>query len=145
MPIEAPPPSRDNMRQIAKLRLREAKVLLDNGYYNGAYYLCGYAVECGLKACIAKKIKRFHFTHRKFAEKCYKHELNKLLTEASIDNELEMESNLDPDFRSSWAVVKDWGPDARYLDDIDELKAKNFYKAVADRRHGVMRWLKKYW
>ncbi|RLC09228.1 MAG: DNA-binding protein, partial [Deltaproteobacteria bacterium] len=26
--------------------------MLDNGYFNGAYYLLGYSVECTLKACI---------------------------------------------------------------------------------------------
>jgi HEPN domain-containing protein len=33
-------------------------VLLEAGLYAGAYYLAGYAVECALKACIAKKTAR---------------------------------------------------------------------------------------
>lgn len=145
MPIVAPPPSRDTMKSIAKLRLEESKILLDKGQYNGAYYLCGFAVECGLKACIARKIKSCHFTHRKFSQNCYQHDFNTLLKEASLDHELEKEMNLDTDFRSNVGVVKDWGTDARYIDYIDEILAKNLYKAVTDRRHGVMRWLKKYW
>jgi HEPN domain-containing protein len=133
------------MKSIAKLRLEESKVLLDNGHYNGAYYLCGFAVECGLKACIARKIKSSHFTHKKFAQNSYQHDFGSLLKEASLVIELEKEMALDNDFQSNVGVVKDWATDARYVDHIDEVLAKNLYKAVTDRRHGVMRWLKKYW
>ncbi len=34
--------------------MRDAEVLLDAGQWSGAYYLAGYAVECGLKACAAE-------------------------------------------------------------------------------------------
>lgn len=44
--------NRVDFRQLAGLRIAEAKVLLDNNLYAGAYYLAGYAVECALKACI---------------------------------------------------------------------------------------------
>ena len=40
--------------QAAAERLREAKALLSVRCWSGAYYLAGYAVECGLKACIIK-------------------------------------------------------------------------------------------
>ena len=36
------------------MRPHVLKVLLDAGRYPAAYYLVGYAVECGLKACVAK-------------------------------------------------------------------------------------------
>ena len=45
--------NRWEFRELATLRLAEAKALLDAGLPDGAYYLAGYAVECGLKACIA--------------------------------------------------------------------------------------------
>ena len=35
-------------------RLREARALLGVRCWSGAYYLAGYAIECGLKACIIK-------------------------------------------------------------------------------------------
>jgi HEPN domain-containing protein len=50
--------NRADLQQLAELRITEAKVLLDNGFYAGAYYLAGYAVECALKACIAKLTNR---------------------------------------------------------------------------------------
>ena len=39
--------NRADLKQLAQLRLREAKALLDGGHAPGAYYLAGYAVECG--------------------------------------------------------------------------------------------------
>lgn len=52
---------RRDLHVLSRIRLKEAKALLDAGLYDGAYYLAGYAVECGLKACIAKKTKRHEF------------------------------------------------------------------------------------
>jgi len=46
--------NRNDFQQLADVRIDEAVVLLDQGKYDGAYYLAGYAVECSLKACIAK-------------------------------------------------------------------------------------------
>jgi HEPN domain-containing protein len=46
--------NRNYFRQLAELRLKEAKALLAAELPDGTYYLAGYAVECALKACIAK-------------------------------------------------------------------------------------------
>jgi HEPN domain-containing protein len=52
---------RRDLRELALLRLKEAQVLFANGCWSGAYYLAGYAVECALKACIAKGTERHEF------------------------------------------------------------------------------------
>lgn len=44
------PLSRSDFQRLADVRIAEAKVLLDAGMWDGAYYLAGYAVECALKA-----------------------------------------------------------------------------------------------
>jgi len=38
--------NRVDLQKLSRIRVKEAKVLLDNGYFNGAYYLLGYSVEC---------------------------------------------------------------------------------------------------
>lgn len=53
--------NRYDLQRLADLRAAEARLLLDNGYWSGAYYLAGYAVECGLKACIARRVREFDF------------------------------------------------------------------------------------
>jgi HEPN domain-containing protein len=42
------------LRQLAEERLLDAAALLAARRWAGAYYLAGHAVECGLKACIAR-------------------------------------------------------------------------------------------
>jgi HEPN domain-containing protein len=44
-------------RQLAEQRLAEAELLLANGFWSGAYYLAGYALECALKAKIASSFR----------------------------------------------------------------------------------------
>jgi len=51
--------NRLDLQQLAWERSGDAQELLAAGRWSGAYYLCGYAVECGLKACIAK-LSRLH-------------------------------------------------------------------------------------
>ena len=53
--------NRSDFQQLADVRIDEAAVLLVQGKYDGTYYLAGYAVECGLKACIAKRTERYAF------------------------------------------------------------------------------------
>ena len=53
--------NRTDLQKLSNARIREARILFAAGEYSGAYYLAGYAVECALKACIAKSVKRHDF------------------------------------------------------------------------------------
>jgi len=46
---------------------------------DGAYYLAGYAVECALKACIAKKTQRHEFPDKRRVDASHTHNLIQLL------------------------------------------------------------------
>ncbi|MGC2744663.1 MAG: hypothetical protein WA672_15920 [Candidatus Angelobacter sp.] len=46
--------TRVDLQELAHLRLAEARLLLDGKSFAGAYYLTGLALECALKACIAR-------------------------------------------------------------------------------------------
>ena len=46
-----------DLRTIARARLRDAQVLLRAKRFDGAWYLCGYAVELALKARICRTLK----------------------------------------------------------------------------------------
>jgi hypothetical protein len=50
--------NRREFQQLARMRLRDARVLMRHGNLEAAYYLTGRAVECAVKACIAKGTKR---------------------------------------------------------------------------------------
>ena len=53
--------TRRDFQRLAKLRAAEAGALVRSRKEIGAYYLAGYAVECALKACVAKATKRHEF------------------------------------------------------------------------------------
>lgn len=50
---------RRDFQDLATVRIREAESLLAAGLFDGAYYLAGLAVECALKACIAKATQQY--------------------------------------------------------------------------------------
>jgi hypothetical protein len=52
---------RKDLQELSTVRPKEAAALLKAGLFDGAYYLAGYAVECALKACIAKGTQRYEF------------------------------------------------------------------------------------
>lgn len=136
--------NRSEFQNVAKLRVREAKVLLDNQRYDGAYYLLGYALECALKACIAKQFRRYDIPDKKRVEQSYTHDLEKLISLAGLQNDFENEKRINGNFRANWAIVKDWSEQARYRTGRPAIEANDFYVACTGKRDGVLTWLKKY-
>ncbi|MFZ7945895.1 HEPN domain-containing protein [Neobacillus sp. 19] len=128
--------NRGEFQELALIRLHDAKVLLDNECYDGAYYLSGYVIECALKACIAKKTKKFDYPDKKLIDKIYTHDLTKLLSVVGI--------NLDEATKIKWTIVKDWSEQDRYKRHVEE-EARNIYEAVANSKEGVLVWIKQHW
>jgi HEPN domain-containing protein len=82
--------TRLEFRQLARIRLRDARVLLSSGNLEGAYYLTGLAVECAIKACIAKNTRRHDFPPNLNAVKdIYTHNLTTLIRAAKLQVELD--------------------------------------------------------
>jgi HEPN domain-containing protein len=135
--------NRKDLLRLARIRLREARALLEVGYFDGAYYLCGYAVECALKAGIAKKTRRSDFPDLDKVKASYTHNLTSLLKVAGLQALLDAEIASDADFGLNWTVAKDWSEKARYAEH-DERKARDLYRAVSGRKHGVMRWIRRH-
>jgi len=119
-------------------------MLLDGGFYEGAYYLCGYAVECALKACIAKQTGRHDFPDRRFTGAVYTHNLATLMREAGLTGDLERSVAADPKLGENWLVVKDWNEERRYHG-RDEPASRVLVNAVSDRRHGVLPWIRRHY
>ena len=138
--------NRNDFQKISRLRVKEARVLLDNGYPAGAYYLMGYAVECALKACIAKQTKRYDFPPKPSSVSAiYKHDLKELVSHAELKDELENEIEANPIFEDYWNIVEDWSEQFRYSDSISMSKSRDLYKACTAQKNGVLSWLKKWW
>jgi HEPN domain-containing protein len=60
--------TKNELRTLARARLKEAQILFEAKRYDAATYLCGYAVELALKARICQTLKYTHFpeTNKEF-------------------------------------------------------------------------------
>ncbi|HEX5446404.1 MAG TPA: HEPN domain-containing protein [Pirellulales bacterium] len=135
-----------DLKQIAEERLKDAGILLAAGQWGGAYYLAGYAVECGLKACIIRNIERTGalFEDRKFAEKCFTHDFSKLLDASGLIAERDAKGASDLNFEVNWSIVEQWKERERYYPKT-EVQARSLIEAITHPTSGILPWLKAHW
>jgi HEPN domain-containing protein len=136
--------NRAELQRLANERIDDAKVLLAARHWSGAYYMAGYAVECALKACIAKLMKSEEFPDKSFAEKCWTHNLPQLLSLAGLKDDFAAAIQADTDLADNWDTVKEWTESSRY-DLTPKADAEGLYAAITDRKHGMLPWLKQRW
>lgn len=137
--------NRKEFQALANLRLREGGVLFRAKEFSGAYYLVGYAVECGLKACVAKSVRKHDFyPNRKTVEKAYSHNLSDLLALANLEQERAITAQSDPAFAANWDLTVRWSEASRYMT-WNETDCRELMNAIMKQNHGVMPWLKKRW
>jgi hypothetical protein len=108
------PLTQNDLQQLAEIRIAEAGVLLANQMWDGAYYLAGYAVECALKACIAKLTKSGDFPDKTFAFECFTHDNNALVRLAQLKTRLDIEAPRGSQKELYWQTLKDWSEKSRY-------------------------------
>jgi hypothetical protein len=104
--------SRRVLITIARARIADAKALLAAKRYDGAVYLCGYAVELALKARICKTLNWAEFpSSRKEFEGLQSfrvHDLDVLLKLSGLETKTKRS------YMTDWSIVAQWNPDARY-------------------------------
>lgn len=132
--------NRRELQAIAEVRLRDAQLLYQHKRFDGAYYLAGYVIECALKACNAKKTRRYDFPDKDFFKNAYIHDLALLLGTAGLKNQMEQEFLNSPSLEVKWRIVKDWRETSRYHVH-GRRRAKDMLEAVADP-HGVFACIK---
>lgn len=132
------------LQQLAEERVRDAEALLNVGQWSGAYYLVGYAVECGLKACIAKMINQHEFPDKELAQRCYTHKIQALVEVAELVLQRDTDVAANPTLGANWLVVKDWDEKARYRL-WTEPDARKMFIAATDSTNGVLQWIKGRW
>lgn len=134
-------------QRIAEERVRDAAVLLSARRWSAAYYLAGYAVECGLKACVViyvKKNAEVIFREKKYSERCWTHDIEELVKLAGLRAERDADASANPAFLKSWQIVKDWSEITRY-ERRTKLEAEKLYQAVTHTTDGVLPWIKNHW
>lgn len=135
--------NRIGFQQIAEIRLREAKALLDAGFPDGAYYLAGYAVECALKACIAKRTQEHDFPEKE-SLKYYSHDPEMLLGFARLKDDFFQALRANPGMNANWIIVKNWSETSRYVRK-SIADATGLLKSIEDQTGGLLPWVQKHW
>jgi hypothetical protein len=139
--------TRSEWQRLARRWLADGKVLLDNHRWGAAYYLAGYTVECGLKACILARVgatPEVIFETRKFSESCWTHNVLELVRLAGLEPARIADIAANPALAANWAVVKDWTEKVRYRR-VPQRMAKKLFSAITNNPHGVMRWIMAHW
>lgn len=138
--------NRIELQQLAALRLSDARALLATSENNaGTYYMAGYAVECALKAVIAKNQGEYPFPdfgNRDFKKENYlTHSAKSLIHTADLEEKLSVSRSETPVLDGHWKVVEVWDVDSRYITSAERQNAEEMILAV----EGVLGWLKNYW
>ena len=104
--------STKDLRAIARARLRDAQALLRARRFDGAYYLCGYAIELALKARICRTLKWSGFPESaqefKGLQSVKTHDLEVLLRFSGVEDRVRTKHVLE------WSEVTRWNPERRY-------------------------------
>jgi len=138
------PKTRKDFQRLAQLRAIEAALLAKGRKEQGAYYLGGFAIECALKACIAKSTRKHEFPDKDRVNKSYTHSLVELIRLAGLRETHDARMKSDPAFRDNWLIVVSWSEDSRYLRNTAE-KAQGLVNAVGNPKSGILAWLRHYW
>lgn len=133
--------TRNQLKDLAVLRRREAQVLYETGLYDGARYLAGYVLELALKARICRVLDFEEYPDTGEFRRLYAtHDLDQLLKLSGLSRKMSLPESAMFD---SWSTAVLWKPERRYdiagsakLEDVRDILA------AVDK---VLRWIKKYW
>lgn len=102
----------DDLKHLARGRLRDAKALFRAGRYDAAAYICGYAVEVALKARICRTLKwpGFPESNKEF-EHFQSFKTHRLGTLLSLSGQ---EERIRARYLPEWTLVSPWDPAIRY-------------------------------
>jgi len=134
-----------DLKKLAETRVADAEALLQAGRWAAAYYLLGYAMECGLKACATKQFREHTVPDKIIVNDFYTHRLDKLLNISGVKAALERRAASDTQFQDNWKAVRDWNEASRYEHATSEAKARDMLIGVTDTASGVLTWLKTQW
>ena len=138
--------NRVDAKRFSGERVLDAAALLEAKRWHAAYYMVGYAVECGLKACVLYYIEKTGviFQDKKFVEACFTHDIEKLVRAAGLEANRGLDIRSNQQRSDHWQTVKDWNVDVRYQEKT-ESEARKLYDAITDATNGVLPWIKTQW
>jgi hypothetical protein len=107
--------------------------------------MTGLAVECALKAYLARAVQQYDFPDKNFINRAYTHKLRELVQiDGVLWKDLQKEFGGDVKLEGNWNRVLLWDDENRY-EMVEEFQAKALYSAVMDPGSGVMEWIRRRW
>src|SRR5271170_3004338 len=93
--------TRAEWQQLAEDRILDARAHLDPavGRWSAAYYLIGYAVECGLKSCVVALIgahPEIIYEERRFSQVAWTHDIEALVVLARLKADRDLDAMVNP-------------------------------------------------
>lgn len=137
------PLSRLTLQGLATSKVEDARLLYDHQRYSNAYYLYGYAIELGLKACIARNVTAETIPDKVVLTGFLDHHVGRLVGLAGLADAMKLARQTE-EFDKRWSEISGWSIDARY-GAIDAATAAAMADAVEHPNHGAMTWLQRYW
>ena len=119
---------RTEIDKIIQARLKYAEVLLKASRFDGSVYLCGYALELGLKARICKTLHWQEYPTSNKYSTFKTHDLDILLHLTGIEDKMKFNHT------SAWSIVSKWNPESRYkpIGNIKESYAKDMLDSAKE-------------
>ena len=136
--------NRSDLQNLSRVRHQEAKILFQSGQYSGAYYLAGYAVECALKACIAKLTQKHEFPDKARVDRSYIHNVSRLMEVAGLKTQLDGDMRVNSRLAANWEFTRNWSEESRYRL-WSRAEAESMIDAITGRKDGVIPWIKRHW
>jgi len=138
--------NRTDLQSLAEVRIEEAQALLglNPSRPDGAYYLAGYAVECALKAAIARLNNLHDWPDKRFVTDSHTHDILARVRLAGLEAARAADASANHVLAQNWLIVKDWSERSRY-ERHSPAKAQMMIGAVSDPMNGVLPWIRVHW
>jgi len=116
------------IEKIVQARIEDAEILYGASRFDGSVYLCGYAIELGLKARICRTLQWDEYpTSGKYGT--FKtHDLDVLLHLTGLEDKVKLK------YMAAWSIVAQWNPEARYnpIGNVNDTDAKDMLDSTKE-------------
>lgn len=136
--------TREQLRALALLRLREAEALFDAELYDGCAYLCGYVVELAMKARVCATLGVEEYPEKigeakrgRLIEAFRTHDFDELRLLAGMQND---PVTTTPSFLTNWSIAISWKPERRYQPEgsYNRGSALEILEAIRKQPDGIL-------
>ncbi len=137
--------TREDLKELSRLRLREAHALYKAHLYDGSVYLAGYVVELALKARICRLLQIKEYPTGELGRVFKVHSLDQLKVLSGLSAEIDMSKN--KQLFDNWSTAVGWDPEQRYETPgkYNASTAQIILDSLTAKPNGVLTWLSLRW